>query len=153
MKIIPFEEKYRQDFIRLNREWISRMFTLEPQDEKEFENIDGYLKKGGQIFLAVDDNHAVIATCMIAPRDDGDWEIMKFGARGMYTGTGAGSACFQACLDYAREKKVSRIIIVTARKCTHAIHIYEKFGFREMPVDRKKFPFERADIAFEKDLN
>lgn len=24
-----------------------------------------------------------------------------------------------------------------------------KFGFIEIPVDKKKFPFERADIAFE----
>lgn len=39
---------------------------------------------------------------MIAPRADGDWEIMKFAARGMYTGTGAGSACLKACIDYAK---------------------------------------------------
>ena len=30
-----------------------------------------------------------------------------------------------------------------------ALHLYRKNGFVEMPVDKEKFPFERADIAFE----
>ena len=90
-----------------------------------------------------------MACCMIAPRDDGNWEIMKFAAKGMYTGTGAGSACLKACIDYAREQGVERIIIVSNRKCVQAVHLYRKFGFIEIPVDKEKFPFERADIAFE----
>ena len=90
-----------------------------------------------------------MACCMIAPREDGDWEIMKFAAKGMYTGTGAGSACFKACVDYAKKRGIEKIIIVSNRKCVHAVHIYRKFGFTEIPVDKKKFPFDRADIAFE----
>lgn len=86
---------------------------------------------------------------MIAPREDGDWEIMKFAARGMYTGTGAGSACLKACIDYAKELRLPKIIIVSNRMCTHAVHLYRKFGFEEIPVDKKRFPFERANIAFE----
>lgn len=125
------------------------MFEIEPEDLRELENIEKSIKKGGNIFFALDDNEKVLACCMIAPRDDGDWEIMKFAARGMYTGTGAGSACLQACIDYAKELNLKRIIIVSNRKCVQAIHLYEKFGFVKMPVDKEKFPFERADIAFE----
>lgn len=150
MKIIPFAEKYRKDFIEMNLAWIKSMFQIvEPQDEKEFADIDPYLARGGQIFFAIDDDGHAMATCMIAPREDGDWEIMKLAARGMYTGTGAGSACLTACIDYARQKGVPRIIMASNRKCTHAVRLYRKFGFQEIPVDRKKFPFERADIAFE----
>lgn len=89
---------------------------------------------------------------MIAPRDDGDWEIMKFAAKGMYTGTGAGSACLEACIEYAKHKQIDKIIIVSNRKCVRALHLYRKYGFVEIPVDKNKFPFERADIAFEKYL-
>jgi ribosomal protein S18 acetylase RimI-like enzyme len=122
---------------------------VEKQDEKEFENIDVYLNKGGQIFVAVDDNNKAMAVAMIASREDGKWEIMKLAARGMYTGTGAGSACLKACIEYARDKKVQRILIVSNRKCTHAVHLYRKLGFEEIPVDKAQFPFERADIAFQ----
>lgn len=70
----------------------------------------------------------------------------------MYTGTGAGSACLKACIDFAKERKVEKIIIVSNRKCVQAVHLYRKFGFVEIPVDKKKFPFKRADIAFEQFL-
>ncbi len=67
----------------------------------------------------------------------------------MYTGTGAGSACLDACIRYAREKGIGRILIVSNRRCVQAVHLYRKFGFQEIPVDREQFPFQRADIAFE----
>lgn len=94
----------------------------------------------------------LLACCMIAPREDGDWEIMKFAANGKYAGTGAGSSCLKACMDYSKEKGIQKIIIVSNRKCVQAVHLYRKFGFTEIPVDKKKFPFDRADIAFEQIL-
>ncbi len=149
MKIISYIPKYKNDFIEMNKLWITTMFEMEAEDERELGNIDPYIDNGGQIFFALDDDDSVMACCMIAPRDDGDWEIMKFAAKGMYTGTGAGSACLKACIDYAREQGIKRIIIVSNRKCVQAVHLYRKFGFIEIPVDKEKFPFERADIAFE----
>lgn len=152
MKVVPYSPQYKEDFIEMNRAWISEMFVIEQEDIRELNNIDSYIELGGEIFFALDDEGEVMASCMIAPRDDGDWEIMKFAARGMYTGSGAGSACLKACIGYAESKGIDRIIIVTNKKCVHAIHLYNKFGFMEMPVDKEKFPFERANIAFEKYL-
>lgn len=149
MKIVPYDPRYKNDFIELNRAWISEMFVMEPEDERELGNIEPYVKKGGQIFFAVDEEDQVMACCMLAPREDGDWEIMKLAARGMYTGTGAGSACLQACIDYAKKLGLPKIIIVSNRRCTHAVRLYRKFGFEEIPVDKQRFPFDRADIAFE----
>lgn len=152
MKIVPYEEKYKNDFIQMNTFWISNMFKLEPEDRKELENIDASIQQGGNIFFALDESENVMACCMIAPRADGDWEIMKFAAKNMYTGTGAGNACLRACIDYARKKGILRIIIVSNRKCVAALHLYRKNGFKEIPVNKEKFPFARADIAFALEL-
>ncbi len=149
MKIIPYDPKYKQDFIDMNLAWISDMFVVEPEDIRELNNIDRYIAQGGQIFYALDEEDIPMACCLIGPREDGDWEIMKFAARGMYTGTGAGSACLKACIDYAKSKQVEKIIIVSNRTCVHALHLYRKFGFTEIPVDKEKFPFQRGNIAFE----
>lgn len=149
MRIIPYDEKYKNDFIEMNKLWISEMFEIEAEDIRELENIDPTIENGGNIFFALDDDNNVMACCMIGPRADGDWEIMKFAAKGMYTGTGAGNACLKSCIEYAKEKKIERIIIVSNKKCVQALHLYRKNGFTEMPVDKKKFPFKRADIAFE----
>lgn len=153
MKVVPYDSKFKEDFIAMNKAWIEDMFILEDEDIREMGNIEPCIENGGQIFFSLDDDDQVMACCMIAPREDGDWEIMKFAARGMYTGTGAGSACLKACIDYAREIHLKKIIIVSNRKCKQAVHLYRKFGFIEVPVDKEKFPFERADIAFELFLN
>ncbi|MDV5064267.1 GNAT family N-acetyltransferase [Veillonella sp. YH-vei2232] len=153
MKIVSYDPKYKDDFVEMNKRWISEMFVIEQEDIRELENIEPYIQKGGQIFFAVDDDGGVMASCMIAPRPDGDWEIMKFAARGMYTGTGAGSACLKACIDYAREQCLDKVLIVSNRKCEHAVHLYRKYGFTEIPVDKEKFPFDRADIAFEQEFH
>lgn len=153
MKVVFYDPKYKNDFIEMNKSWIEDMFKLEDEDIREMENIELSIENGGQIFFSIDDNERVMACCMIAPREDGDWEIMKFAARGMYTGTGAGSACLKACIDYAKKMQLKKIIIVSNKKCEHAIHLYRKFGFEEVPVDKEKFPFDRADIAFELYLN
>lgn len=153
MRIVSYDPKYKDDFVEMNKAWISEMFVLEAEDVREMQNIETYIERGGQIFFALDDEENVMACCMIAPREDGDWEIMKFAARGMYTGTGAGSACLKTSIEYAKSKNVEKIIIVSNRKCVQALHLYRKFGFTEIPVDKNKFPFDRADIAFEQRFN
>lgn len=149
MNIVGYEPQYKSAFLSLNKAWISAMFTLEEEDVRELEQIESTLARGGNLFFALDDGGQVMACCMVGPRPDSDWEIMKFAASGMYTGTGAGNACLRACIDYAAAQGVPRILIVSNRKCVQALHLYRKNGFVEIPVDKKKFPFQRADIAFE----
>lgn len=133
MKVVTYSPKYKKDFIEMNKAWIEKMFRLEEEDIKEMGNIEPYIQNGGQIFFSLDNDEQVMACCMIAPREDGDWEIMKFAAKGMYTGTGAGSACLKACIDYAKEIQVKKVIIVSNKKCEQAVHLYRKFGFKEIP--------------------
>lgn len=149
MKIVPFSPELKNDFVELNKVWISAMFRIEPADIEEFSNTEKAIENGAQIFFALDDNKTVLACCMIRPCADNEWEILKFAAKGMSTGTGAGSACFKACIDYAKQQNAAKIIIVSNKKLSQALHIYRKFGFTEVPVDKTKFPFERGDIAFE----
>lgn len=153
MKIVPYEKKYKKDFIEMNKQWISEMFVMEQQDIDVLENFEKAIERGGQIFFAVDEADEVLACCLIAPLTNGEWEIEKFCAKGMYTGTGAGSACLRACIEYAKERHVEKIVIVSNRKCTHAVGLYRKYGFVEVPVDKEKFPYERADIAFEQSFS
>lgn len=150
MKIIPYDPKYREDFIEMNRLWISEMFEIEEEDLRVLEHVDDRVKEGAEIFFAVEEiSDTVLACCMMEPLLNGEWEIAKFCARGMYTGTGAGSACLKACIDFAKDKKIEKLVIVSNRKCERAVRLYRKFGFTEVPVDTEKFPFARADIAFE----
>lgn len=52
MKVIPFEEKYRQEFIDFNTDWIISNFGfLEEHDRETFAKIDEQMAAGAMIFL------------------------------------------------------------------------------------------------------
>ena len=55
--IKTYSGQYKDDFIRLNTEWIRTWFRLEESDLHTFANIDSYIiGGGGQIFLAIEDS-------------------------------------------------------------------------------------------------
>ena len=147
MKIIPFEKKFRKDFVELNKAWIEEYFVMEADDYEMLDNVEKHLSQGAQIFFAVEDD-TVAATCMTVPLGNDVWEICKLASNKAFRGRGAGSAVFKACMDYAKANRAKKIIIISNRILKSALHIYEKFGFTEVPVD-KTHDYSRADIQFE----
>lgn len=148
MRVIPYQECYRKDFIALNIEWIERYFTPEAADYEVLDNVDALLERGGMIYFAVEDGQ-VLATCMAMPLGGGVWELCKLAAAGQYTGKGAGSAAFGACMSYAADHGAEKITLISNRRLAPALHIYKKFGFREVPLNKAYWGFARADIEFE----
>ena len=147
MKIVKFEDKYRQAFIDINAEWITKLFgKIEPDDVETFEHIDELIAEGAMIFFAVEDEK-VLAACMAKPTGGGEWEMCKMGAAGQYTGTGAGCAVFEKCRDYAIERGAKRLFLVSNDKLGPALHIFKKAGFRECPMGH--CVYERGNVAYE----
>lgn len=147
MKIIPFTEKYRQDFIDINTNWIVSNFgALEEHDIESFKSIDEQMEAGAMIFFAVE-NDMVLATCMAAPMEGTTWEICKLGANKDFSRKGAGSAVFEASMRWALEYGAERLFIVTNTKLKIALHIYEKYGFKEIKL--ADYGYTRGNIAFE----
>ena len=61
IRITTYEPRYKQDFIRLNKQWIETWFRLEQSDLDTFAHIeDSIIGHGGQIFLAIDDRGQVV---------------------------------------------------------------------------------------------
>ena len=55
MKLVQFQEKYRQAFIDFNTDWIVSNFGfLEEHDKETFKKIDEELNNGAMIFFAVE---------------------------------------------------------------------------------------------------
>ncbi|GCF95096.1 hypothetical protein NRIC_29870 [Enterococcus florum] len=146
MIIRQYHEKFKQAFVDLNIAWIEKYFSLEDEDREIIEHVDAYLEKGAMIYFAIEDDN-VLATCMIIPTDEETWEVAKLATDEKYQGNGAGSAVFKACIDYAREKQAKKITLVSNKKLKPAIHLYEKFGFKEVFVDR--IEYDRCDYQAE----
>lgn len=148
MRIIEYQKKYRKDFIDLNTEWLEKFYTVEPFDQDMMDRVDELIAEGGMVYFAIK-NEKVLATCMTIPLKENTWEMCKLAAVGQYTGTGAGSAVFKACMDYAIKHGAKKLALISCRALEPAIHIYEKFGFEEIPLDKEFWGAEKADIAME----
>lgn len=147
MEIIEYQSKYKNDFVRLNKAWIEKYFKMEQEDYDVLNNVDDFIAKGAMVFFAVE-NGVVLATGMSMPLSDDDWEICKLGTDEKYQGNGAGSAVFKACVNYAVNHNAKRLVIVSNTILEAALHIYKKFGFKEIPLD-KTHHYERGNIQLE----
>lgn len=147
MKVIHFSEKYRQDFVDMNTDWIVSHFgSLEEHDMETFNKIDEQMQAGAMIFFAVE-NDTALATCMAAPMEGATWEICKLGSNKNVPHRGAGSAVFEASMKWAMDHGAERLFIVTNSKLKPALHIYEKYGFKEIKL--ADYGYTRGNIAFE----
>lgn len=118
----------------------------EEHDKETFEKIDEELESGTMIFFAVEDDIA-LATCMAMPMDDTTWEICKLGSNKNIPHKGAGSAVFEAAMKWALNHGAERLFIISNSKLKPALHIYKKYGFKEIKLD--DYEYIRGDIAFE----
>lgn len=148
MEIIEYDKKYKNEFIRLNTEWLNRFFMVEPVDQDMMDRVEELIENGAMVYFAIE-NDEVLATCMAMPIKENHWEICKLAAQNQYTGTGAGSAVFKASMDYAVRKGAKKLSLISCRSLSPAIHIYEKFGFKEVPLNKAFWGAEKADIEME----
>lgn len=152
MEIAKYSPQYKNDFIRLNTAWIEKFFKMEKDDYDELNHVDELIATGAMI-LFCKSNEEVIATGMVMPLGNDEWEICKFATDEQKRGLGAGSAVFRACMDYAICRGAKRLIVLSNSRLVSALHIYGKFGFTEIPIDNKIHNYERADRQFEYVVN
>ena len=148
MEIIEYQEKYKDYFIQFNTDWIIDNFGfLEEEDKATFQHIEESLEKGAMIYFAVEAEN-VLATCMAKPLDEnGTWELCKLGSNKHLPHKGAGSAVFEAAMNWALSHHAKKLFIISNSSLKTALHIYEKYGFHEVKLN--DYEYVRGDIAFE----
>ncbi|MCM1283774.1 MAG: GNAT family N-acetyltransferase [Muribaculaceae bacterium] len=146
MEVIPYQEKYKKDFVELNLAWIKKYFKVEPQDVEMLNGVEDFLAGGAVVYFAVEQEKA-IAACMVVPRENQVWEICKLATDEHYRKKGAGSAVLKACMDYAKKHGARKLMIVSNSILSAAMHLYARAGFKEVPVDNMEY--ERVNIQLE----
>lgn len=150
MKIEEYKPEYKEAFIRLNTEWLTRFYWVEDFDKYAMDNVEKLIEGGAMAYFALDEDGEVLATCMAMPLEGDTWEICKLAAKNQYTGTGAGSAVLKAALDYAQAHGAKKEVLISCRSLKPAIHLYHKFGFHEVPYRKEYWKSEKADIEMER---
>jgi ribosomal protein S18 acetylase RimI-like enzyme len=149
--VVTWRPEYREDFERLNREWIETYFVVEPSDLAVFRDPEqAIVRPGGEIFFVVDDA-GVRGTCALLPHAPGVLELAKMAVSPAAQGKGYGELLMRAAIAYARERGIRKLMLVSNTRLGPAIGLYRKCGFREVPLE-PGIEYARADIQMELDL-
>lgn len=145
MEIIAFAPQYAEDFKKLNSAWLEKYFWIEPHDEEVLGNPQKYIiEPGGNIFFIKEDGR-IIGTVALMKLDDSTFELTKMAITPSAQGRTLGQKLMQHALDHARNQGWKTLIIYSNRKLENAIHIYRKYGFVEIPIEKNN-PYARGDI-------
>ena len=148
--IIPFEEKYSNDFYNLNVEWLEKYFYVEPYDKKVLSNPkDFIIDKGGVIFFVKYNNEIVGTVALI--NQGSFFELSKMAVSPKHHGLKIGQQLMDYCINFAREQKWNSITLYSHRKLVPAITLYKKVGFVEVELEKESH-YERSDIKMRLDL-
>jgi len=150
MTIRHFQPGDEAAFRRLNEEWITYYFRLEPTDEQSFAHPQTkILDPGGAIFLALTDDRAV-GCCALIPMSPGEFEVAKMAVTPSAQGSGIGRRLLRHAVNHAQSLGAKRLYLETNHILTPAIRLYESLGFSLIPQDRlTPSPYARADVFME----
>ena len=148
VEIIPFSSDLKDPIKTLNIEWLQKYFRIEEKDEIVLSNPqEEIIDKGGMIYYAKY-NGEILGTASLLKVDDTTFELSKMAVSDKAQGLGIGNKLLVHCFAVAEEKNIKRLFLYSNTKLLPAIHLYEKFGFVEIPLEDGVY--ERADIKMEK---
>ncbi len=150
LQFIEYEEKYNNDFKRLSYEWLEKYALTEPEDVRILNNPKKLIiDRGGQILFAKYGSE-IIGTISLIKVEEGVYELAKLGVTEKYQGFKIGGRLTENCLELAKEKNASKIILYSNKKLKVAIELYKKFGFKEIPI--KNCKYVEADFKMELEI-
>lgn len=146
-KIIPYDPKYKNQFISLNKAWLEEYFFVEQHDMEVFDHIEEViLQPGGEIFFCIIGDE-VAGTVAMQKVNDTKYELAKLAVDKKFQGQKLSNLLMDACIDFAKEKKATTIMLMSSTKLDTALNLYRKYHFVETPLEETDY--HRADIQME----
>ncbi|MBU2380360.1 MAG: GNAT family N-acetyltransferase [Alphaproteobacteria bacterium] len=151
IRIVRYRPAHAEAWRSMNEAWlVDGGYEIEAKDQLVLGDPQGaILSKGGAIFIAEIDG-APVGCCSLMAMPDGGFEVGKMAVDGTARGRGLGRAMLEACEEYARAAGAPRLYLETNAAQAHAIAIYHRFGFVDLPA--QPTPYARCNVWMEKPL-
>lgn len=147
IEIIKFSDEYSKYFTDLNMAWLQKYFVVEPIDYEILFNPKKYiLDQGGFIFFAKADDQ-IAGTFALIRINETIYELAKMAVEESFQGKKIGNRMLEFCIEEGKRLKADKIILFSNKKLEPAIHLYEKFGFKEVSLGNAEY--QRANIKME----
>jgi ribosomal protein S18 acetylase RimI-like enzyme len=145
IEVHDWQPRWRDDFARLNLDWLERYFSVEEIDRRVLGEPERWiLAPGGHIFFALEGTQ-VVGTGALLRESEGVYELTKMAVDPAWQGRGIGRRILEAAIARFRELRGTRLFLESNRKLAPAIHLYQSLGF----VDQGRRPdshYARSDI-------
>lgn len=146
VEIVPFSPELRDDFYRLNADWLERFFHLEEVDHQVLSDPEGQiLAGGGRIFFARSAGR-IVGTCALMPAGPGVFELTKMAVDPKAQGLGIGRKLIERAIAEFRAMGAKELFLETNTKLQPAIRLYESVGFEHQPAVREGTHYSRANV-------
>ena len=148
VEVVRFRPDLAQCFESLNREWIEEYFEIEDADLVIFADpFREIVEPGGQIFFVIAESKAV-GTCAVVRLNDQVFELAKMAVSSEARGRGCGDLLISSVINFAKEARAERLILISNTQLKPAIALYEKHGFKSVPITNAE-DYKRVDIQME----
>ena len=146
--IVDFEDKYQEAFKELNVKWITKFFRLEQLDIITLNEPQKIIDDGGAILIALSNNFPV-GVCALKKINNEKFELSKFAVSETMQGKGIGKLLMDASFKKAKELNANTLYLEGNTKLESSIHLYRKYGFKEIPLHESTLQYERVNIIME----
>ncbi len=137
----PLHQPY---FEKFNRHWIEKYFVMEPVDEYVLTKPEeAIIEPGGAILMAICDG-VPAGTVALRKVDDDTYEFTKMAVDEKFQRRGIAEKLSHASFEKARELGAKEVILYTNSGLKPAIKLYEKLGFRHIPIGQGEY--KRSDV-------
>ncbi len=148
LNVINWQSTYKDDFARLNLEWLNQYFNGELTDSDKtalYQPESYYLSRGGYIFFALLDNE-LVGTCALRKAQDNYFELSKMAVSPQAQGHGVGRQMLLFAIEKARTVNACGLWLESNSRLTRATTLYENLGFCHQPFPQGKPSYPRSDV-------
>ena len=87
-------------------------------------------------------NYDTIGTFAFIKKSEKIYEFSKMAITPDERGNGYGNMAMEFLIQFAKNKKWSKLILYSNTKLKNSIHLYKKYGFKEIPLRKKSYIFK-----------
>ncbi len=151
VEIVEYKDEYAACFAQLNIAWLQKYFVVEPIDNEMLSDPKKWIiDPGGMIFFARI-GEKIVGTFALIKIENGVYELSKMAVDEHFRGNKIGNHLLSFCIEEGKKLKADKIILYSNTKLEPAIHLYKKFGFKEVALEHSDYA--RANIKMELNIN
>jgi DNA-binding MarR family transcriptional regulator len=146
VRIVPYTPELRAHFYRLNAEWLSKYYRIEPIDHAVLSDPERHiLEPGGAIVFALLGDEP-IGACALLRESPGVYELTKMAVTERHRGLGVGRRLLEAMIAEYERVGGRELFLESHSQLRPALKLYESVGFEMQPAVKPGSHYQRADV-------